>query len=1286
MAKFKSFKDSLEGKDLQYSDPFLELKKESVITNDSFSYNNYDAFKDINDFKTNNYSNLFLLKKQKNSEWLKANVKERDNTMGIVTTLSFFNGSAYSEKNPGSFIYFAKNYEFFDISLKRVECILTKNRPETAYLNYIFFIDFLDDCRCRISHTFGDIVFYLAVEADKTIHFVKDIEKYQNQPDENNDNTTFIYNVDGQNLRLFKQLTVNTYDDEDELVDTQTNLFVLGIDRTDDNQALVLLDDTDSLDERSLLYITNNILDFDFYVNSSWVGYDRSQYIDSIDSERSAFNLQSQVLVHHQYNDNGNVNFIPLKNHQTYRGNTIRGDHFTFTSEKYPDVNFRNYNAIHSGLNQEKGNDTIILSYTFHDQEYEIKPGDDFFFTIPKVGEHSNLSPLFPYEYINIKDTKFVKNGAFGSSVPQFADKFKKLQNHRQSVNGETNNVQYLCTWLYKANESAEPIWLDRWYYPNYITKRELVKQGGKFDPSYENLIDKNYVNPERTDEAARNEKIITRNTYFDKASDLTIEPGCTYCYQRLSRDMVDEVIEGLEKYRVFEVYNQNGKVSDIAEKMTLNGENWLRIKYDQLHNTNQLNVNFDIYLDASKKIGPQLFGNDYTNGINIQNRKDLCPYLYYSTNEEIFMLNNKYEIQHKFNLTEKYNDYIVKFIQGDMFSDIVLVSPLNIYILTYDLRLKTRMSLIIDEKLDGQEYKRSDKSILGLKDLKVMLDGKRVPMMNYPYGNTHISIPKVNITSQQLNISIKLEQPRKIDVPKLIAPKRRNIGKVADRGYVVIPSRAAQMMAEQNSILYNNNLYIPFNQQILKLIFCPDVEGEFTPEERTEYPAKIRTLDYSEFTANYPMLTDSAYESETLATIGGNIDIQNKIKHIYIDSNGKIYGLNFDHYSLAADGDTIYGLYAWDQYVSTGGGWWLFNQSLSKIHSDVSTSKYAEFQSMNSIDMVRFNARGEMALVRNFNNLPDNKNSDNQKRLEIFSKAKIKEYEYDLTEFSKVYALDAYNYINEAAEEKSVIVLLGVKGGYVTRVMYDADTHTFTERYTPIPVNCNEMFYETVNSNALLRYGQKNCLYFNMFFPSTYLYPYVGTIVWNLQDLQTGWYNINVSADLINADFSVKINDIPYQSIRTDWFAPYVNANGNMFANTYYVGCLGKQYGSTLNEIIKNSPYDPYTCKNSSMENLTIYRKRLEYYEYQAMRLNTQNINTLFITIPCGIRNNIDEMVRYFRYNTPGAISNRIRINVAGTGLQTAGEFDMLRQELLNSINNQKDCLVQVEDIQFLS
>jgi hypothetical protein len=44
----------------------------------------------------------------------------------------------------------------------------------------------------------------------------------------------------------------------------------------------------------------------------------------------------------------------------------------------------------------------------------------------------------------------------------------------------------------------------------------------------------------------------------------------------------------------------------------------------------------------------------------------------------------------------------------------------------------------------------------------------------------------------------------------------------------------------------------------------------------------------------------------------------------------------------VAADGDTIYGMYGWDKYIDVGGWWWLFNQSLSKMRSDISSSKYA--------------------------------------------------------------------------------------------------------------------------------------------------------------------------------------------------------------------------------------------------------------------------------------------------------------------------------------------------------
>jgi hypothetical protein len=49
--------------------------------------------------------------------------------------------------------------------------------------------------------------------------------------------------------------------------------------------------------------------------------------------------------------------------------------------------------------------------------------------------------------------------------------------------------------------------------------------------------------------------------------------------------------------------------------------------------------------------MGIQLFGTDYIDGFNIQNRKDLAPFHYYATDKAIYLLNNKCEIVHSFNL-----------------------------------------------------------------------------------------------------------------------------------------------------------------------------------------------------------------------------------------------------------------------------------------------------------------------------------------------------------------------------------------------------------------------------------------------------------------------------------------------------------------------------------------------------------------------------------------------------------------------------------------------------------
>ena len=84
-------------------------------------------------------------------------------------------------------------------------------------------------------------------------------------------------------------------------------------------------------------------------------------------------------------------------------------------------------------------------------------------------------------------------------------------------------------------------------------------------------------------------------------------------------------------------------------------------------------------------------------------------------------------------------------------------------------------------------------------------------------------------------------------------------------------------------------------------------------------------------------------------------------------------------------------------------------------------------------------------------------------------------------------------------------------------------------------------------------------------------------------------------------------------------------------------------------------------------------------------MRFRGKKINPVILTLPCGNRNGIDEIVRYFKYNSAGAISNKVKINITGTGLETEGEFELVKKEIMAELEKNKDCLVEVKEIEFI-
>ena len=426
---------------------------------------------------------------------------------------------------------------------------------------------------------------------------------------------------------------------------------------------------------------------------------------------------------------------------------------------------------------------------------------------------------------------------------------------------------------MYRKDNESVPVWLDRYYYPDLISRRNAHYADYPYDKSFENILDKNYIkdSDEESDftinengsynvKAGTIAEKIHQETYFDKISDLVIEGNNSYRYQRLSTEMVNEVLEQMESNRIATVTSDSLKEVDLLEEFFFDNEHYRKLKYDKWGKTNAINLNFDIYLQRKKKMGIQLFGTDYTHGFNIQNRKDLVPFHYYATKEIVYLLNNNFEIVHQFDLKEKYEtDEIKKIILGDVFDDFIVVGKDHLYIFSYDLQLKNRIHI------ENDIYKVA-KDVNSFNNLKTYLH----------YTNTDTNTDTDNIC-----------QP----------------------------------------VLYKNNIYIPYNQQIAKIIFCPDVEKDIEYLNNTtdannadKKPAYIRFLHSDEYKLNYVKYNNSEGDKEYISQ---TVQVENKIKQIYISEDGTIYGLNYSEYGLSLDKDTLYGIY--NEGHDTGEWDWIY-------------------------------------------------------------------------------------------------------------------------------------------------------------------------------------------------------------------------------------------------------------------------------------------------------------------------------------------------------------------------
>lgn len=1001
----------------------------------------------------------------------------------------------------------------------------------------------------------------------------------------------------------------------------------------------------------------------EFPLDETWVSYDNSRIIGGIDDGgvRSMGALPSQFLIHHEYNTDDSVNFIPLKGNISYGGNSLRGAY----TEGENDFCFRMYNSIDSGFNQEKGRDTILLNFTFREQEFLVKPG-----------ETHRIDTAFMEEgvVIPLAETMFVKNGAFGSESPEMSDRVTRTTvntNGRLGGVKVPRNSSYLCSWLCKTGPDAVPVWLDRYYFPEAISESDA--RFGKVQ---------NYIALNHAGDGALLRNLQDRG-YFDIESDLVFERDNIYEYRRVSPDDIRGAVEKMQDFIINAVKNEDGKTVDLGGDISFNGKAYRKIDIPSGGDLEALTFNADVYIDPGKPIGVQVFGSVQNDGLVIRNRCDLAPFHYYATEDEMVMLNNRYERVHALSLKETCRDSILKFFCGEPFDNVLVVSPVALYILSYDLQLKGRLSLMGGESGDAVYG-------LGGATSADVLAALGISQRIYPYNNkTTIPLTGEKDFPPMGVVKRKRVGTGSLDIGRLSAVWKTATGVGNSGTGGSFSCTISSLFTETSAQLYHNNLYIPYKKCVVKLVFHPDsVEdrNRFTESIQKSYPAMAYILPGVGAPSPGPL------------PMGLESGAMEEYRSVSIDETGTVRVFPYDETVASGDGETVYGVFRDERYSMEGSGSaqrYVFAQRGGEAPS-------IEYASRGSFARLKAKRDGSLSFIHT--------TAEKSLVWKVYDSSKRQQFSMVVTGYSKVLSLDSYSYIDAENRERSVFTLLCTLYDSVYRLEWDTISQSLQrsiiQGVSGIPA---EGFGETNNSEALNRNSSSNALYFELRCPAFNSFTRnILSIKWDISKISAGWYNINAMADLRKADFEVKVNDktlgrvfysgedgLVYEtdasgntaySPRNSFFMPYVNTGTDAFHHTHYLGTIGKEYGTTLNDLLQNdSLHDPYACTGCEMENAALLTKSLSFGEYQALRLLGHNINPVVLTLPCGERNGIEEMERFLKYSGGGSISNTVSINIAGSGIVSENGKAEVARRIRDEVAAEIDGTVEISNITLL-
>lgn len=654
-----------------YYDPFFKYKQHRSGYEQGFNITRIDALSSTIDSTINNYTSQYLTSKKGLDEIFDIDSKPIK-LQTLTTRLIFDTVDINAEPR---YLYIYKQTSADNAKITTCAPLLSS---EVAIGNNTFFeLEILDDRFLRVKHNNGKRDYFLTIktmQGDGLVFLAKESD-YYTYTVETRDMFRYLLDSDGY-LQLFKKTVAG-------------NFIVTLVDN--DLKLLPILEGASYRNSKNLIKIDYNFKYVDPKTRSSWVSYDPKRQNDLIINEyKSTFDNKNQFILHANYNtaiDSLELNYLTLNNHRSEKNFIKRGTNTTAGSLYVPDVNFRDYMSLQTGNSQEKGNDNIALTYVWYDKDIKVPAGSDTFFITP--------SSLYPYEKININDTKFVSNGAIAGTTPRLADKIYNIKSNTNPY----DSGKYLCTWL-SGGLDTPGVWVDRYYYPNAISKREAMSGIQAFDITFDNIVDKIITN---------NIKALKAESFFDKKSDMVLEPNTTYKYSRISQEDIGDIItssmpiaSGFNNY--YDIQNNIQPYS--SNFITYNGESYNKfVVSDTINDKNSFTLSFEINIDPQKSYGYQLLGNLTSKGFGVINDEQVTPFIYVYQGSKLQCYNTSLKLLYTTNFDTDIKD-IVKYKGLDDFLVVCkdgYIYKLNVAGIKQKLEIVNEIALYINYHADEE-------------------------------------------------------------------------------------------------------------------------------------------------------------------------------------------------------------------------------------------------------------------------------------------------------------------------------------------------------------------------------------------------------------------------------------------------------------------------------------------------------------------------------------------------------------------------------------------------------